>query len=681
MFYLLIGITIVFFMLNYYISDRDYLAPAPVFCLMFLLSEIVILIFKDYFLITLHSVTVGILLMGFAIFTAVSYLEKTFTRNGKHFERRKIEYEHLENENAYELKPIHVNTFMVVLLIIVQLAAIIAFLGFLKDLMVAYNVFSGTLSERIDLYDKCTKFWPKVYSRLNVSIPMIYRICNPISEAGAYVMLFVFIHNFVATRKINVLYGIPVVLLCVLIVLNGSRSPLFRVLTFALILYYILSCRNRKIRRGSFKLLLWIGIILVAAGLMFFLMLQLMGRTTEDGYDLKKYLFIYTGAPIVNLDTWLTHKRVNYGHQVLGAQTFISIYNYIGKIFGISYLQYGNIDKFAYLHNIEIGNVYTIYYKMLYDFGAAGMIPVFALFAYYYEHNYRKIVHEPDTVHVMDYRLFIYVYLFNDLVMSFFSTRFYETILDAPFLKILLLSYIFWQVLIENRFDLSPQKITDFIFDLMKKFIKVPVSEYEEEAAETEKAAVLETTEVESLEESADDLATGTSNAEEPEKEKITQSEEIEEVRAVEESVEKTMSTEEETPETVEEPLKENISEDIQEVQLNEVTEEIEDNASKTEEISEESPDTKDTVTTQQSEAEPEIIEEKNEITDPISDIEEKKQETAEIEDNMTEKVSEKEDSPAKTGSKKVKRTKRSGKKNKKSNNRKGSHSPGRHAK
>ena len=34
-----------------------------------------------------------------------------------------------------------------------------------------------------------------------------------------------------------------------------------------------------------------------------------------------------------------------------------------------------------------------------------------------------------------DYKLFIFAYLFNDLVMLFFSSRFFETVVDPFFMK------------------------------------------------------------------------------------------------------------------------------------------------------------------------------------------------------------------------------------------------------
>jgi len=452
MIYLIIAITLVFFFLNYWISEGDYLSPGPIFCLVFLASEIMCVIGQNAFKIKLHGITMLVLLLGFAVFTAVTYYLSIRQKRG------------LRPISSYEVgspethtKPIRIHPIWVWLLILIEIITVISFMKYLRALMVAYNVFPGTLSERIELYDKCTKFMPKLYNRLNVTLPMVYRVGNPITNAGAYILLFVIVYNFSAERKVKISHVIAVGLMCVLIVLNGSRSPLFRVLTMAFILFYVLEVRNGKLRRGDPKLLKWIIVIMIAAVIAFLVLLVVMGRAdSEEEKDYFKYLFTYFGAPLVNLDTFLTHKRPDYGHQIIGSQTFRTLYNYIGKLLGIDYLRYGNIYKFAFSKNkIEIGNVYTFYYPILYDFGIFGVLPFTGFMAWYYEKTYRKVTDPQRSKKKFDFSLYVFAYLFNDLAMSFFSCRFYETIGDAPFLKLVLFSWIFVLVVVEDRLKIE----------------------------------------------------------------------------------------------------------------------------------------------------------------------------------------------------------------------------------
>ena len=446
MIYLLIFITLVFFLLNYQISKGDYLSPGPIFCLVFLASEIVVAVGQEAFHVIIHPITVGVLSLGFATFTLVLWLlQKKYD-----WEDHRLEETPVLNRRA---TPIDIPELWVWLLILVEIITVWTFYKYLRDLMVAYDVFPKTLTDRINLYDKLTKFMPKLYGRLGVGLPMIYRLGNPITNAGAFIMLYVIVYNFSAVRKVKISHLISVALLCVLIVMNGSRSPLLRVVTMALIMFYILECRNGRIRRGDPRLLKFIVILLVVVVLASILLLVFMGRTESD-HDYFKYGFIYAGAPIVNLDTYLTHKKPDYGHQIIGAQTFRTFWNYVGKLLDIDWLRFGNINKFAFSRNkIEIGNVYTMYYPILYDFNILGIIPLVGIMAWVYGKLYRKTA--KDGKRRFDFRLFLYGYLFNDLLFSFFSCRFYETIGDAPFLKLLLFTWIFVEVIIEDKLHLN----------------------------------------------------------------------------------------------------------------------------------------------------------------------------------------------------------------------------------
>lgn len=451
MIYLLIFITLVFLLLNIQISRGDYLSPGPVFCIVFLASEIVVLAGQEAFQVVLHSITVGVMSLGFATFTFMMWLVQRKTLRPA---AGPAPGSYLTGKRETGMQPIDIPELWVWLLILVEIVTVVTFYNYLKDLMVAYDVFPKTLTERINLYDKLSKFMPKLYERLNVGLPMVYRLGNPITNAGAYIMLFVLVYNFSAVRKIRLSHVIAVALMCVLIVMNGSRSPLIRVMTMALIVFYILECRNGRIRRGDPRLMKWIVVLMIVVVLASILLLVFMGRQESD-HDYFKYGFIYAGAPTVNLDTYLTHKKPDYGHQVLGAQTFRTFWNYVGKLLDIDNLRFGNINKFSFSRNkIEIGNVYTIYYPILYDFNILGVIPLIGLMAWFYGIMYRKAERKTARGR-FDYRLFIYGYLFNDLLFSFFSCRFYETIGDAPFLKMLLLSWIFVQVIVEDRLNIN----------------------------------------------------------------------------------------------------------------------------------------------------------------------------------------------------------------------------------
>ncbi len=458
MLHLLLLITIVFMFLNLMIQDKDYMHPSFLFSLVFFVYTFVCVLSQKTYAITLHAPTVVVITLGLSAFTLVGAFSKRIRLLRK---KQGVSRQSLAVSNT-GLKKIYISNWLVVALIALQLVTIYYFIQYLHAMTAAYNVSwvaevegqvsLNSLTAQIDLYDTITKFWNFLYVQMNVPIPMLYRIGNPLTTAAAYILIYVAVNNFLVDYKINVLHLISIALLCVLILLNGSRSPLFRLVTMVLVLFYILTIKQGRHRKGDRKVLFRIGLVVLLAGAGFILMLNLMGRMDDTSAKISRYLFIYLGAPVVNLDTYLSTSVVGFNDGLLGAQTFKPLYAYLGKLFHIAAFSYKGIGQFEFSANgIEIGNVYTMFHKIVYDFGYGGVLPLTLIQAGYFVLSYDRIMEDRARDNAIYFRLFIYAYLFNDLVMSAFSARFYETALDAPFLKLLLLAWIYDLVLFRKK--------------------------------------------------------------------------------------------------------------------------------------------------------------------------------------------------------------------------------------
>lgn len=58
---------------------------------------------------------------------------------------------------------------------------------------------------------------------------------------------------------------------------------------------------------------------------------------------------------------------------------------------------------------------------------------------------------KPNVKRIIDFGLLVYAYLFNDLVMSPFSNRFYETVFDAVFVKFIIMAWLIDFFIVENK--------------------------------------------------------------------------------------------------------------------------------------------------------------------------------------------------------------------------------------
>lgn len=442
MVYALSLILLVFLVLNFDLGGGDYLYPPFLFTFMFFVFCVICAIGASYYDVHLTALTVFTILLGIAVFT---FIVPLFAGNQKKAEKRELTY-------------IRISNITCIMLIVLQLISIVFFIKYLRDLSAAYtdagytHLAATNLPGMIKLYDTMTKFWTTIFNELAVPVPMAYRITNPLCSAAEYMLLYIGVNNFILTKRVNIYHLVVYLLMVVRIVLNGSRSPLLRVATFALVVFYILQYRRGRIRKGSYKLL---GKIIVLAFLLIiamFAMLALMGRSSGSG-NIFGEIFVYAGAPIANLNIFINrywkYFLTGCPQNIWGGQTFGNLYQYIAKLTSRS-ITIDTYGKFEFSGGHEIGNVYTMFASVLYDFGIFGVVFIVAIMAFYYGYTYYKVMF-PVKSDPFDFRLFIYAYLVNDLIMSPFSNRFYQTVCDAPFIKLFIVSLILKYFMFDRR--------------------------------------------------------------------------------------------------------------------------------------------------------------------------------------------------------------------------------------
>ncbi|MDG2917700.1 O-antigen ligase [Bisgaard Taxon 10/6] len=425
--YLLVFSLLLIFIFNFLIVNLDYMHPSILFVIPFLVFGITSILGEDAYAIVFHKETLIVIVSSALVFTLVSLLSQTFYKAKA---RGNIVFEEIKISQGVTL-------FFIAFFIVTQFA----FIKYLQAISIAHLGYAGSLGEMISLYDVMTKFWSDIFRDLNVPIPLLYRIGNPITQGFGYLVVYVFVHNYVVVKKIDKLQLLIILLLCFNIILNGSRSPIFRIITMMLVIFYILYNKKNNMRKGNLKFLFRTILIILFSGVFFIFLLSLMGR--ENNLELFHYIFVYIGAPLVNLDNYLALEPDGSYSSIFGEQTFRGAYEYIAKWSGNNSLISPTIDQFTFSNNgIEIGNVYTTFYSFIYDFGYFGFIPLILIIALYYIFTYQKLKVREIQLNKVNFSLFIYAYLINDLIMSAFSNRFYTTVLDVSFFKIIVFSYI-----------------------------------------------------------------------------------------------------------------------------------------------------------------------------------------------------------------------------------------------
>lgn len=449
MLFLIILTALVSLFINFRIANKDFMNPAVIFSLIFLAQAVMCVLALTYMRLTFHIETVLILAVAFTIFTLFNFYYHSKSSSKKQIAAK------IPLKNS-ELTYINLPTW--ISLVFIGLLLLVIFLKYqhLTQLANALDHSDYSLSQKISLFDNLVKFDSEHYRKLAILPPRYYNILRITTFAFGYLTLFVIINNFIVSKKIKIEQVITILLMCVSIYLAGSRSPLLRLVTFAVFIYYILYLRkdsSSKIKKQLIKKLLLVGVVTVA---LFLVTLNLFGRS--NNYNLFHYLFIYTGAPLYNLDVFIQTYALPIPQEFFGQQTFFKLYNYIFLKFDSKSLYTLDLPFVRYNIKYGLGNVYTTFYQFIYDFGLIFWIPVFSVIPWFYSTIYYKIQSQFLKNTVIDFRLFLYAYLLNDLCMLFFSNRFYETILNSEDLKILIIVYILSSIILEKSIGIGKYK-------------------------------------------------------------------------------------------------------------------------------------------------------------------------------------------------------------------------------
>lgn len=424
-------------------TKNDYLNPGVIFPLLFLIQAIFNLFAITYLDLEFHVEVLFILFVSYLLFTIFNFLNLD----------RKNNYFNLKNDKI--IKPVAVPSFVYYLAFFVFIIVIYFQYRRLGQVASASGFGGVSLTEKIALYDKLIKFNPRRFSELNINLPGIVSNLAILTQAFGYLISYKIVQNYISNKTYRIFDFCVVFLLVCQMYLGGSRSPIFRLVTFTLFIFYILNLNRGYTKAQMRKVMMKIVKFIIAFVALFSVSISLYGRTVE--YNTFHYLYIYLGAPLYNLDLFIQKAQFPVLQDYFGSQTFISFWNYWLPRHGsqtiilkLPFIRYNGI--------YELGNVYTTFYQFLYDFGYIGVFVLTAIISIYYTTSYRYVRNQ-SQVSSLKMNLFIYAYLFNDLIMLIFSNRFYETVLNINTIKTFIAVYLIKGLLFDNGFYLGKNKI------------------------------------------------------------------------------------------------------------------------------------------------------------------------------------------------------------------------------
>lgn len=444
--YYLIIITFFLTLCNFTIAKCDFMHPSVLFCGVNWVYSIVCLVITNEYGIVMQSKTVIILISGMLCFTLFNCLSKHTI----------IRIRTVKNNSITPIVFYKIHIYWIILFVLFEIIVAVFMIKYARDVSRAFYGSAGGFSEVLGRYNQIIKTRGEELSALGVHASIIYTLGWPLCIAVNTLFSAVAINNYIISKKIPFSLIFPYFIMIIMSFLNASRSTAFRFLTQLIVEYFIIHRWHKgSTRKGNIRLFVKILAIGGIAIVILAYSINFIGRGTS--IPIFEYVTAYVGGPFVNLDLAIDNDIST--STIFGQETFHHLYSFIGGRLHIPELIYNLHIPYISVKGHYLGNVYTMYYMFIEDFGYWGILPLTSIIAIYYNYSYNRLINIKTRKSCLSLRLLIYGYLFNDLLMLTFSNRFYETALGRQailfYFFILLVWVVFKQGLLAKKRTIS----------------------------------------------------------------------------------------------------------------------------------------------------------------------------------------------------------------------------------
>lgn len=424
MVYLFATILVLLFLLSILMSQNNIVSPSVAFCFGFLFQSIWLILYDARWQLNLHFQTFMIVISGCLIFCAACLMVSLLFKQNTVL---------VCNDKSClitdrEIKPIKINQFAELSGVVLLVFFILIYLRCIQNAVGITGLSPTAISQAIGEYDRLSKF-TDAYN--TVKLPFIISNLVVVIVSAGYWFEYVLIHNYFAEKKINLLELIIFGLCAIASVVSGSRTPLFMMVVAGVAYSFLVI--SKKSEGSSFLLILIVTLVGIAFVGGFLSLGLILGRTTTKGP--LDYLFIYCGAEMKNLDIFLQNVSEMRTNNIWGSQTFVHLIKTIGEKIGFDGYKTYSLDlPFQTFNGQNLGNVYTTFYPYIYDFGIIGFVVLSAVMGAVSQFFY-EMAKKTDNVGFPSLWTISYGVIFGCLILSFFSNKFYETLISMTFLK------------------------------------------------------------------------------------------------------------------------------------------------------------------------------------------------------------------------------------------------------
>ena len=274
------------------------------------------------------------------------------------------------------------------------------------------------------------------------SLGVFIRLLIKFIDTTAYIYIYIFINNVIIYKdKImrNISYTLPAFLYCMKSLMSGGRQDLLKMISFMIIVAYILNHQKIGWDKNISVKYIAIGLLVISIGLpLFYYAMTIIGRSTTR--TMFEVISTYVGGSIQHFNQYIKEPVEKSG--IFGDETFTPILNTLDSM-GI--IDYHNTVHLEYRKlGITSGNIYTFFRRPLHDFGILGMyiftICVSLFFSSYY---FIKIKYKEVSLNT-DINIIIYSYILYWIVLASIE-QYSMTIISVQTLITIVLFFTMWR--------------------------------------------------------------------------------------------------------------------------------------------------------------------------------------------------------------------------------------------
>lgn len=282
-----------------------------------------------------------------------------------------------------------------------------------------------------------------------------------ISFTLGFLWSYLLMHGIVYGYKKNrILYTTNLIIAIITDLLSGARGDSLLLIVASVIMLYLID-ENKNNWSSKLKVKAIIKTIGVFA--LILVTYKATGNLLGRGEESSNVDFIakYLSAPIKNLDTFILNGEKNVKlPEWLTLRTFftrLSQYTHNLDLVSLTRYSYGGYRGFMSVNGFNLGNVYTSYFAYVHDLGIKGAFIFPAIMAFIEQILFWKVIKDGQKrkENKINISFIVYSFTYVTVILSFFSDRFFDYIINFAFIKRLLILWVLIFFLEKVKFCVS----------------------------------------------------------------------------------------------------------------------------------------------------------------------------------------------------------------------------------